>query len=179
MTHVEIDVLTGETEVLDAQIFFDCGKSLNPAVDVGQVEGCFIQGLGFSLVEKIEHDSAGRLLSNGTWDYRLPTALDVPHNMEVHFLNTSNDARGNVLGSKASGEPAMVIRLAPSSPSSKRSTQRGKTLVTHPGSSWMLPRTLRPLQRHARLELCWDNRSSCGATYFSEKVLLWCWKLDF
>jgi xanthine dehydrogenase molybdopterin-binding subunit B len=113
MTHVEIDVLTGETEVLDAQIFYDCGKSLNPAVDIGQVEGCFIQGLGFSLVEKIEHDSAGRLLSNGTWDYRLPTALDVPHNMEVHFLNTSNDARGNVLGSKASGEPAMLMSTCP------------------------------------------------------------------
>lgn len=113
MTHVEIDVLTGETEVLDAQIFYDCGKSLNPAVDIGQVEGCFIQGLGFSLTEKLERDSAGRLLANGTWNYRLPTALDVPHNMEVHFLDTSNGARGNVLGSKASGEPAMLMSTCP------------------------------------------------------------------
>jgi len=113
MTHVEIDVLTGETEVLDAQIFYDCGKSLNPAVDIGQVEGCFIQGLGFCLTEKLEHDSAGRLLANGTWNYRLPTALDVPHNMEVHFLDTSNGVRGNVLGSKASGEPALLMSTCP------------------------------------------------------------------
>jgi len=113
LTHVEIDVLTGEVEVLDAQIFYDCGRSLNPAVDIGQVEGCFMMGLGFSLCEQQERSESGRLITNTAGTYLIPSSLDVPQKMDVHFIESTNAAKGNVMGSKASGEPALVMSTCP------------------------------------------------------------------
>merc|ERR1719443_2800347 len=113
MTHVEIDVLTGETEVLDTQIFYDCGRSLNPTIDCGQVEGSFVMAMGFALTEKMTWAADGRILTNGTWNYKIPSALDVPHKMDVHFIETENTANKNVLGSKASGETAMLLATGP------------------------------------------------------------------
>jgi len=106
---VEIDVLTGETHVLSADIVQDAGKSLNPAVDIGQIEGCFIQALGFCLTEQQVHSNQdGRLINNGTWDYKIPSGQDIPIEMNVTLLPGSNDARGNVFGSKATGEPTYL-----------------------------------------------------------------------
>lgn len=71
-------MLTGDVHVLLSEISYDCGKSLNPAVDMGQIEGAFIMGLGYILTERMEFDSSGTLLTNGTWvsRYRL-------HSMEL------------------------------------------------------------------------------------------------
>ncbi|CAL1152365.1 unnamed protein product [Cladocopium goreaui] len=82
----------------------DCGKSLNPAVDIGQIEGSLIQALGFSLLEEESRGKDGRLINCGTWDYKVPSGRDIPVRLDVELLPCEKpDAP--VLGSKASGEP--------------------------------------------------------------------------
>lgn len=109
----EIDVLTGETEVLSADIVHDAGKSLNPAVDIGQIEGCFVQALGFCLTEQQSFSKTdGRLINCGTWDYKVPSGRDIPIEMNVTLLNSTNTSNGNVFGSKSTGEPAYCIGSA-------------------------------------------------------------------
>lgn len=79
---VELDALTGENEILSADIVYDCGVSLNPEIDIGQVEGCFVQAAGMLLTEEQTYSkSDGRLISNGTWDYKPPSSLDIPIKM--------------------------------------------------------------------------------------------------
>lgn len=110
----EIDVLTGEYHILSAHLYYDCGVSLNPAVDMGQVEGSFVQGAGMCLTEEQVFSKAdGRVVTNGTWEYKPPTALDIPIDFNVTFIPSVNQADGNVLGSKASGEPAVLLGCCP------------------------------------------------------------------
>jgi len=107
---VEIDVLTGECQVLRVDIFYDCGISLNPAVDAGQVEGCFIQAMGFMLTEELVRSKAdSRLINNGSWEYKPPTALDIPIKFNTTLIKSENTLPGNVMGSKASGEPGYLL----------------------------------------------------------------------
>ena len=69
---IRLDVLTGEVDVLRADVLLDCGKSLNPAVDIGQMEGAFVEGIGNMLTEEYVYDGdSGRLLSDGTWEYKV------------------------------------------------------------------------------------------------------------
>jgi xanthine dehydrogenase molybdopterin-binding subunit B/xanthine dehydrogenase iron-sulfur cluster and FAD-binding subunit A len=111
---VELDVLTGEVQVLRADVVYDCGKSLNPAVDVGQVEGSFVQAMGFVLTEEqVWSATDGRLLNNGTWDYKPPSAHDIPVVFNVTLLDTNNDVPGAILGSKGSGEAAQILGTCP------------------------------------------------------------------
>jgi xanthine dehydrogenase molybdopterin-binding subunit B len=107
---VELDILTGELEILRTDIVYDGGISLNPAMDIGQVEGAFVQGIGFFFTEEIVTNLSGRIVNNGTWDYKPPGALDIPIAFNVTFLsNTPNQANMAVLSSKASGEPPYML----------------------------------------------------------------------
>jgi xanthine dehydrogenase molybdopterin-binding subunit B len=84
---VEVDVMTGETTVLASKLCYDCGKSLNPHIDAGQCEGAFMQGLGFFIREDlIEDKQTGELLSDGTWEYKIPCAQDAPIEFDVEFF---------------------------------------------------------------------------------------------
>eukprot|EP00045_Choanoeca_perplexa_P016293 m.218258 g.218258 ORF g.218258 m.218258 type:complete len:1312 (+) comp17218_c0_seq1:61-3996(+) len=104
-TEVEIDVLTGETEIRQVDLLFDCGDSLNPAVDIGQVEGGLLMGLGYWLSEEILFDSkTGRLTTDGTWEYKPPSVKDIPIRSNITLLPNAPNPIG-VLRSKASGEP--------------------------------------------------------------------------
>lgn len=114
---VEIDVLTGETTVLRADLCYDIGDSLNPAIDIGQVEGAFVQGLGYVLTEELVTQQtgprAGRLNSNNTWGYKIPATTSIPLEMNVGFfpraeLNLPREI-DVVLGSKEVGEPPLVL----------------------------------------------------------------------
>jgi xanthine dehydrogenase molybdopterin-binding subunit B len=108
-SEVEIDTLTGEVNITSTDIVYDCGTSLNPAIDLGQSEGGFVMGLGFYLREQCLIDSStGELLSDGTWNYKPPCALDVPLQLNVEFLQDRPFTHG-VLSSKASGEPPLVL----------------------------------------------------------------------
>jgi len=107
---VEIDVQTGDVQVKKADIQQDCGRSLNPAVDVGQIEGCFIQGLGFCLhEEELIDPNDYHMTNNSPWTYTVPKYADIPIEMNVTLPQGDNTTDGAVLGSKATGEPSMCI----------------------------------------------------------------------
>ena len=89
----QVDVLTGETVVLRTDILYDCGNSLNPAIDLGQAEGAFVTGLGFVLREEVRRDGDGRLLTDGTWTYKPPLASDIPHVLNVGLLHGAHSAQ--------------------------------------------------------------------------------------
>ncbi|KAH7296130.1 hypothetical protein KP509_26G010300 [Ceratopteris richardii] len=86
---VELDTLTGAVKILESNIIYDCGKSVNPAVDIGQIEGAFVQGIGFFLTEEIEVDDKGELLTTGTWTYKPPTIDNVPQKFVVEMFNAA------------------------------------------------------------------------------------------
>lgn len=109
VTELELDVLTGETHVLASEIVYDCGQSLNPSVDIGQIEGALVMGLGYFLTEQVEYNSTtGQLLSEGTWEYKPPMVADIPSVLNVTLLKNMYNESG-ILGSKAVGEPPYVI----------------------------------------------------------------------
>ncbi|KAF8690686.1 hypothetical protein HU200_041061 [Digitaria exilis] len=105
---VEIDLITGAVTILRSDLVYDCGMSLNPAVDLGQIEGSFIQGVGFFIYEEHQTNSDGLVISNSTWDYKIPTVDTIPKQFNVEVLNTGYH-KDRVLSSKASGEPAVVL----------------------------------------------------------------------
>jgi len=111
--YAEVDVLTGEFEMLSVDVVHDTGKALNPGIDIGQIEGCIVQSLGSVLHEEMTRSSNdGRLVNCGTWEYKIPSGLDIPVEMNITLLQSNNADKGNVFGSKMSGEPAMCIGLA-------------------------------------------------------------------
>ncbi|KAK7276559.1 hypothetical protein RIF29_17702 [Crotalaria pallida] len=108
ISEVEIDLLTGETRFLQTDIIYDCGQSLNPAVDLGQIEGAFVQGLGFFMLEEYETNRDGLVLADGTWNYKIPTLDTIPQQFNVEIINSGHH-KHRVLSSKASGEPPLVL----------------------------------------------------------------------
>ncbi|CAD6344008.1 unnamed protein product [Miscanthus lutarioriparius] len=108
ISEVEIDLLTGAITLIRGDLVYDCGRSLNPAVDLGQIEGSFIQGIGFFVYEEYITNSDGLMISNSTWDYKIPTVDIIPKQFNAEVLNTGYH-KNRVLSSKASGEPALVL----------------------------------------------------------------------
>ncbi|XP_043920190.1 xanthine dehydrogenase-like [Protopterus annectens] len=112
VAEAELDVLTGEHQLSQVDILFDCGESLNPAIDVGQVEGCFVMGLGYWFTEKVIYDlNTGALLTNNTWEYKPPSSKDIPIIFNIELLKDAPNPTG-VLRSKASGEPPLCMSSA-------------------------------------------------------------------
>ncbi|CAN6303248.1 unnamed protein product [Urochloa humidicola] len=108
ISEVEIDVLTGATTILRSDLVYDCGQSLNPAVDLGQVEGAFVQGVGFFTNEEYTTNSDGMVINDGTWTYKIPTVDTIPKQFNVEMINSARDQK-RVLSSKASGEPPLLL----------------------------------------------------------------------
>jgi len=103
---VELDVLTGEWRVLFSHLMFDIGQSYNPMVDIGQMEGAFIMGLGHLTTEAIDYDPAsGKLLTNNTWSYKPPIACDIPEDFKVELV----DMRGNRLSNPVMSTVMSVV----------------------------------------------------------------------
>ncbi|KAJ4833862.1 aryl-alcohol oxidase 2 [Turnera subulata] len=108
LIQVEVNLLTGQTTILRSDIIYDCGKSLNPAVDLGQIEGAFVQGIGFFMLEEYTENSEGLVLVDGTWNYKIPTVDTIPKQFNVEILNSGHHQK-RVLSSKASGEPPLLL----------------------------------------------------------------------
>lgn len=107
-SEVEVDCLTGDHAVLKTNIVMDIGESINPAVDIGQIEGAFMQGYGLFIMEQLCHSPQGQLLTRGPGTYKIPAFGDIPRELNVSLLRGSQNPRA-VLSSKAVGEPPMFL----------------------------------------------------------------------
>ncbi|XP_023954191.2 xanthine dehydrogenase-like [Bicyclus anynana] len=106
---VEVDMLTGNHDVRRVDILEDTGRSLSPMIDVGQIEGAFVMGLGYWTSENLVYDeSTGELLTNRTWTYKPPGIKDIPADMRIYFRRNAGNEHG-LLQSKATGEPAFCL----------------------------------------------------------------------
>ncbi|XAR60238.1 Aldehyde oxidase [Bertholletia excelsa] len=111
VSEVEVNLLTGETRILQADIIYDCGQSMNPAVDLGQIEGAFMQGVGFFMLEEYRTNSDGLVVADSTWTYKIPTIDNIPRKFNVEVLNSGHHQK-RVLSSKASGEPPLLLAVS-------------------------------------------------------------------
>ncbi len=111
VSEVEVDTLTGEHRVVRVDLLHDCGDSINPAIDRGQVEGAFVQGMGWLTTEELWWDAEGRLRTHAPSTYKIPTAGDVPEDFRV-TLRTSPNREATVHRSKAVGEPPLMLAIS-------------------------------------------------------------------
>jgi xanthine dehydrogenase large subunit len=112
MAEVAIDTLTGESRVLRADLVQDCGQSLNPAIDLGQIEGAFVQGQGWFTCEELWWDAKGRLRTAGPSTYKIPGSRDVPPVFNVRLLDNAPSREATIFRSKAVGEPPLMLATA-------------------------------------------------------------------
>ncbi len=112
VSEVVIDTLTGENRVLSVDILHDAGRSLNPAVDMGQIEGGFIQGLGWLTTEELWWDEAGKLRTHAPSTYKIPTANDRPDKMTIRIWDKGVNRSETIYRSKAVGEPPLMLALS-------------------------------------------------------------------
>ena len=106
-----IDTLTGEMKVDRVDILHDVGRSINPAIDIGQIEGGFVQGMGWLTTEELVFDDEGRLRTHAPATYKIPTAGDVPADFRVALFDNEN--REDTIGrSKAVGEPPLMLAIS-------------------------------------------------------------------
>jgi xanthine dehydrogenase large subunit len=112
VSEVAIDTLTGETRLLRADLLHDVGRSLNPAIDLGQVEGGFVQGLGWLTSEELVWDGDGRLATHAPSTYKIPVASDVPADFRVTLWAGGENAEDTIYRSKAVGEPPLMLAIS-------------------------------------------------------------------
>ena len=119
-SEVEIDVLTGEFTILRADILYEPGKSPNPAIDVGQIEGGYVQGVGFATTEEVVYDHAGKLVTDNIWSYKPPCSKTIPVDFRVRLrkVDETRAAREKlaekeaVKSAKTTGEPSLTLGLS-------------------------------------------------------------------
>jgi xanthine dehydrogenase large subunit len=107
-SEVIVDTLTGEYRVTRVDILHDVGKSLNPAIDIGQIEGGFVQGMGWLTTEELVFDAEGRLRTHAPSTYKIPVASDVPADFRVAIYPNTNREE-TIYRSKAVGEPPIML----------------------------------------------------------------------
>ncbi len=111
-SEVTIDTMTGEMRVDQVDILHDVGTSLNPAIDIGQIEGGFVQGMGWLTTEELVYDQHGRLTTHAPSTYKIPTATDVPEKFNVELWPSKGNKAATIYRSKAVGEPPVMLALS-------------------------------------------------------------------
>jgi xanthine dehydrogenase large subunit len=112
VAEVAVDTLTGEMRVLRADLVQDCGRPLNPAIDLGQIEGAFVQGMGWLTNEELWWDEEGRLRTVGPSTYKIPGSRDVPPVFNVRILEDAPARAATIFRSKGVGEPPLLLAIA-------------------------------------------------------------------
>lgn len=111
VSEVEVDGFTGTFKLRQVDIVHDVGESLNPLVDQGQIEGGFVQGMGWLTMEELVWDNQGRFRSDAPSTYKIPTISEIPEHFRVHLLERAAQT-GVIYGSKAVGEPPLMLAIS-------------------------------------------------------------------
>jgi xanthine dehydrogenase molybdopterin-binding subunit B len=111
VSEVLVDTLTGATTLLRTDILHDAGDSINPAIDRGQIEGGYVQGVGWCTTEEIKWDTAGNLMTHSPDTYKIPTAKDIPADFRVELLEHATNPNA-IHGSKTVAEPPFMLSLS-------------------------------------------------------------------
>ncbi len=111
-TEVTVDTLTGEFQVDRVDILHDVGSSLNTEIDRGQIEGGFIQGMGWLTTEELYWDKKGKLLTHAPSTYKIPLASDRPREFNIYLANWSRNKERTIKRSKAVGEPPLMLAIS-------------------------------------------------------------------
>ena len=111
VSEISLDVLTGRHTLLRVDILHDAGKSLNPLIDRGQIEGGFIQGVGWCTTEEIKWDDKGRLMTHSPDTYKIPTVQDIPKDFRANFLQGYPNPVA-IRQSKTVAEPPLMYGLS-------------------------------------------------------------------
>jgi xanthine dehydrogenase large subunit len=112
VSEVEVDGLTGCARCVRTDIIHDCGQSLNPAIDRGQIEGGFVQGMGWMMMEELYWNRDGALLTHAPSTYKIPCSRDVPAHFNVHILSDHPNRAHTIFRSKAIGEPPLMLAIS-------------------------------------------------------------------
>jgi len=112
VSEVIIDTLTGEYKTLRTDILQDVGHSINPAIDIGQIEGAFVQGMGWLTTEELVWNEQGRLLSNNPATYKIPAINDAPEDFRVALVPDAPNREHTIYNSKAVGEPPFMLGMS-------------------------------------------------------------------
>ena len=111
-SEVIIDTLTGEYKILRADILHDVGDSLNPRIDIGQVEGGFLQGMGWLTMEELVWNESGKLTTCNPMSYKIPAMTDMPNDFRVKLVENRKNPEDTVYHSKAVGEPPFMLAIS-------------------------------------------------------------------
>jgi xanthine dehydrogenase molybdopterin binding subunit len=111
VTEIELDILTGSHTILRTDILYDAGDSLNPAIDIGQIEGGYVQGVGWVTTEEILWDGKGNLMTHSPDTYKIPAVRDIPADFRVSLLEGFPNPNA-IHGSKAVAEPPFMLALS-------------------------------------------------------------------
>lgn len=111
-SEVVVDLLTGENRILRTDILHDVGKSLNPALDIGQIEGGFVQGAGWLTTEELVWNDEGRLLTHAPSTYKIPACSDRPIDFRVALFAEGENSEDTIHKSKAVGEPPLMLGIS-------------------------------------------------------------------
>jgi xanthine dehydrogenase large subunit len=112
VTEAAIDTLTGENRLLRVDILHDVGKSLNPAIDLGQIEGGFVQGAGWLTTEELVWDAGGRLMTHAPSTYKIPACSDRAPDMQINLFERGENPEETIYRSKAVGEPPLMLGIS-------------------------------------------------------------------
>ncbi len=112
VSEVIIDTLTGEYRILRVDILHDCGESINPAIDMGQIEGGFVQGAGWLTSEELWWNSEGELKTHAPSTYKIPTCSDLPVDFRATMIESASNREETIYRSKAVGEPPLMLGLS-------------------------------------------------------------------
>ncbi len=148
-TEVAIDTLTGESRVLKVDILHDVGRSINPAIDIGQIEGGFVQGMGWLTTEQLVWNDKGYLSTHAPSTYKIPATGDIPAHFKVDLWPEPN-REDNVFGSKAVGEPPFMLAISVyealrDAVAQARGRAGDPVKLTAPATAENVLRSLRPL----------------------------------
>ena len=112
VSEVAIDTLTGESKLLRVDILHDVGRSLNPAIDIGQIEGGFLQGMGWLTSEELWWDAKGQLKTHAPSTYKIPAVSDWPEVANIQLLTPNENREDTIFRSKAVGEPPLMLAIS-------------------------------------------------------------------